>query len=324
MNRRYLAAKVGQAFVTILAILVINFALFRILPGDPVRTLLPRRVPIEAVEATRAKLGLDQPLVPNQFVTYLLATIQGEFGISFRDRIAVAEVVGQKIGPTVLLVGTAQILAIVLGLLIGIYAGWRRGRMFDRLSIGASLALYSAPVFWLGMLAIIGARTFVPGVFPVSGGVITPGASYPDLLAHVGDIAIHLALPASVLAVALIAQYALIMRSSLVEVLAEDYVTTARAKGLREGQVLRRHALPNALLPTVTVIAINLGFVLAGAITLEVVFNWPGLGALTLVAVEARDYPVLQGIFLLVGVSVVLANLAADLLYGLLDPRVRG
>ena len=153
--------------------------------------------------------------------------------------------------------------------------------------------------------------------------MLEAGATYANVLERLADLLAHLALPLATVALGLIGQYSIVMRSSIIETLSEDYVTTARAMGLREGRILRHHALPNALLPTVTLIAINLGYIVAGAITVEVVFNWPGLGTLAVEALDARDYPVLQGVFLLLSVSVVLANLVADLIYGLLDPRVR-
>jgi len=160
------------------------------------------------------------------------------------------------------------------------------------------------------------------GWFPVYG-MFTPGATYDSILDQTVDFLWHLALPLATVALGLIGQYSIVMRSSIVDTLGEDYVTTARAKGLHDRRVLRKHALPNAMLPMATLIAINLGFVIAGAITVEVVFNWPGLGTLTVQALETRDYPLLQGIFLLLSVSVVLANLVADLLYQFLDPRVK-
>jgi peptide/nickel transport system permease protein len=153
--------------------------------------------------------------------------------------------------------------------------------------------------------------------------MVTSGVTYATAFDQVTDIAHHLVLPVATVALGLIGQYAIVMRSSIIETMSEDYVMTARAKGLTDHRILRAHALPNAMLPTVTLIAINLGYVVAGAITVEVVFNWPGLGTLTVEALSARDYPVLQGVFLLLSVSVVLANLGADLLYGRLDPRVR-
>ena len=320
MSRGYLLAKLLHALVTLSAILILNFALFRILPGDPVRTLLPRGIPAEQVAATRARLGLDEPLFPNQFISYVSATATGDFGYSFQYRTPVTALLEQRIGPTVLLVGVASLLAVVIGILIGIAAGARAGGWFDSVTVGASLVLYALPVFWLGMIAIM---IFGPLGFPING-MATPGFAPPDAIAQISDIAAHLFMPALVLALALIGQYALMMRSALVDVMAEDYIETARAKGLREEQVVVRHAVPNALLPTVTLIGINLGFIFTGAITLENVFGWPGLGSLIVSSVASRDYPVLQGAFLLIAVTVVLANLAADLVYGLLDPRVRG
>jgi peptide/nickel transport system permease protein len=320
MSRGYLLGKLLHAFVTISAILVLNFALFRILPGDPVRTLLPRGIPAEQIAATRVNLGLDKPLFPDQFVSYATATLRGDFGFSFQYRVPVATLLGQRAGPTVLLVGSASVLAIVIGIVIGTIAGGRRGGWFDEVTVGTSLVLYALPVFWLGMIAIM---IFGPLGFPING-MQTPGFNPSDALAGIGDTAAHLFMPALVLAVGLIGQYALFMRSALVDVMTEDYIETARAKGLREEQVVVRHAVRNALLPTVTLIGINLGIIFAGAITLEDVFGWPGLGTLIVTSVGSRDYPVLQGAFLLIAVTVVGANLVADIVYGLLDPRVRG
>ncbi|HET8786253.1 MAG TPA: ABC transporter permease, partial [Candidatus Limnocylindrales bacterium] len=181
--------------------------------------------------------------------------------------------------------------------------------------------LYATPYFLLGMGLLILFATGL-GWFPTFG-MQTPGKQYTDIFDHLADLGAHLVLPLATVALGLIGQYAILMRSSILDTLTEDYVTTARAKGLTEGRVLRSHAIPNALLPTVSLVAINLGYVVAGAITLEVVFNWPGLGTLTVEALGARDYPVLQGIFLLLSVTVVVANLIADLAYGFLDPRVR-
>jgi peptide/nickel transport system permease protein len=178
------------------------------------------------------------------------------------------------------------------------------------------------PEFWLGIILLIYLATDTGlAIFP-TGGYLTPGAGYTGAH-HVADVANHLFLPALTLILALLGEYALIMRSSLLDVMNEDYVTTARAKGLREGLVLRRHVVPNALLPVVTLIALNLGFVVSGAITVETIFSWPGLGLLTYQALNANDYPVLQGVFLLASAAVIFANLCADLLYGYLDPRVR-
>ncbi|CAN5229187.1 ABC transporter permease [soil metagenome] len=320
--RRYLTAKVVQALFTLAFVLVFNFFLFRILPGNPAQILArQRRLPVEAVRELERDFGLKDPL-PQQFVNYAGDTLRGNFGISFKFRRPVGEVIQGRIWPTVLLVGVATIGSTVIGLLIGIYGAWRRGSGFDMGSLGFSLVTYAMPEFWLGMiLLILFASTSGLELFPL-GNIRTPGGPASGV-AHLLDVGRHLFLPALTLILALLGEYALIMRSSLLDVMGDDYIVTARAKGLREAQVLRRHAVPNALLPTVTLVALNLGFVVSGAITVETVFSWPGLGLLTVEALQAPDYPLLQGLFLLFSVAVIVANLIADLIYGYLDPRVR-
>jgi peptide/nickel transport system permease protein len=320
----YLARRLASAFFTIALIVVVNFILFRALPGSPERVILrgtPNVTPAQ-LEAARERWGLNDPVFPDQFVAFIGATVQGDLGYSFVARgQTVGDVLGQRIWPTVILFGLGEIVAIVLGLALGAYSGWRRGGPVDVVGNGVSLILYSTPYFLLGMVLLL---VFATGLrwFPTFG-MLTAGATYPDIAARAIDFLAHLALPLATVALGLVGQYAIVMRSSIVETLSDDYVTTARGMGLREGRILRHHALPNAMLPTVSLIAINLGYVVAGAITVEVVFNWPGLGTLAVEALTARDYPVLQGVFLLLSVSVVLANLVADLVYGLLDPRVR-
>jgi len=321
MGGRYLARRVLQAILTITFIILLNFLLFRMMPGSPER-VLARNLP----EAARAQLlvrwGLDKPLIPDQLVAYVSATLQGDLGESYKFRgRSVVDVLGERIWPTLILFGLGEVFAIILGLGLGAYSGWRRGGAVDYVGNGVSLILYSMPYFVIGMALLIVFSTSL-GWFPTSG-MYTIGASYSGLEQQLADFLAHLALPLTTVAIGLIGQYSILMRSSIIDTLTEDYVTTARAKGLTEGRILRSHALPNALLPAVTLVAINLGYVIAGAITVEVVFNWPGIGTLTVIALSARDYPVLQGIFLLLSVSVVLANLVADILYGALDPRVR-
>jgi peptide/nickel transport system permease protein len=324
MRGGYLARRLASAFFTIVLIAVINFLLFRAMPGSPERVILrgtPNVTP-EILQAARERWGLDKPVFPDQFVAYISATAQGDLGFSFiaRGR-TVVDVLGQRIWPTVILFGLGEIVAIVLGLALGAYTGWRRGGPVDYVGNGVSLILYSTPYFLLGMAFLLIFATTLRW-FPTFG-MITAGAHFASIWDRALDFLAHLTLPLATVALGLVGQYAIVMRSSIVETLSEDYVTTARAMGLTEGRILRHHALPNALLPTVSLIAINLGYVVAGAITVEVVFNWPGLGTLVVEALTARDYPVLQGTFLLLGVSVVLANLVADLIYGALDPRVR-
>ncbi len=324
MAAGYLTRRLVSAGVTILLIVLLNFVLVRMMPGSPERVLLGRLpgVTAELIRDTRESWGLDKPLFPDQFVAYVSSTARGDLGFSFaEDGRPVTEVLEQRLWPTLLLFGLGEAIAIFLGLALGAYSGWKRGGLVDHVGNGISLVLYATPYFLLGMGLLIVFATLL-GWFPTFG-MVTSGREYSDIFEQLGDIGSHLALPLATVALGLVGQYAILMRSSIVDTLTEDYVTTARAKGLPEGQVLRSHALPNALLPTVSLVAINLGYVVAGAITVEVVFNWPGLGTLTVEALSARDYPVLQGIFLLLSVAVVLANLAADLVYGLLDPRVR-
>ena len=323
MGSGFVARRVGQALVTIVLIVLLNFVLFRAMPGSPDRVLArnPNVTPA-AIEATRERWGLNKPLIPDQLVAYIESTISGDFGFSFVEKgRPVTEVIGTRLGPTLLLFGLGEVIAIVIGLGIGAYAGWRRGGAVDFVGNGVSLILYSMPYFLLGMILLLVFSSTLH-IFP-SFGMLTAGRRYESFVAQLLDVGGHLVLPLTTVSLGLIGQYSILMRSAVIDTLAEDYATTARAKGLKGGRILRHHLLPNALLPAVTLIAINLGYVVAGAITVEYVFNWPGLGRLTVSALDSRDYPILQGIFLLLGVSVVLANLAADLLYSVLDPRVR-
>ena len=322
MGGRYVLSKVGQAIFTIVLLVILNFVLFRMMPGSPERVLgrNPNVTP-GAIAATRERWGLDKPVIPDQLVAYLAATAQGDLGFSFVYRgLPVVDVLADRIWPTVTF-GLGETIAIVLGVGLGAYTGWRRGGLVDHVGNGASLVLYATPYFLIGMTLLL---VFAVGLgwFPTYG-MSDVGATYDGFTDQLADFLSHLALPLATVALGLIGQYAIVMRSSIVETLGEEYITTARAKGIPDRNILRRHAMPNAMLPMATLIAINLGYVVAGAITVEVVFNWPGLGTLTVDALAARDYPVLQGIFLILSVSVVAANLVADLGYQFLDPRVK-
>lgn len=323
MSGRYLGRRLLQALVTIAAIVLLNFVLFRLMPGSPDRILFrnPNLSP-EVVAAVRARWGLDKPLFPDQLVAYVSSTLQGDLGYSFKFRgQAVTDVIADKIGPTVLLVGLGELVSAIIGIGVGAYAGWKRGGLADRVGSAISLILYSMPYFVIGMPLII---IFAAGLgwFPTSG-MQTVGGGDRSFLDTAADIGSHLALPLTTVALGLIGQYSILMRSAIIETRNEDYIVTARAKGLPDSRIMWSHAFRNAVLPMITLVAINLGYVVAGAITAEIVFSWPGLGTLTITALEARDYPVLQGIFLLLAISIVVANLIADVLYGLFDPRVR-
>ncbi|HEX5562323.1 MAG TPA: ABC transporter permease [Nocardioidaceae bacterium] len=321
---RYLAGKILGAVASLFFVLVVNFFLFRVLPGDPARTLGRGRFSSAAQLAEfRHTYGLDESL-PRQFVTFLHNTFTGQLGISLRYRVPVGDLIWERLWPTVMLVGTSTILATLIGVYIGMLGAWNRGGPFDRVSTGVTLTLYSMPEWWLGLLLIAGLAVGIgplPGLFP-TGGLHSTDVD-PSSLKGVLDTAWHLTLPVITLTLAYLADYSLVMRSSLLDELGEDYLLTARAKGLRDIAVRRHHAVRNALLPTTTITAINIGFVVSGAITIETVFSIPGLGLLSSEALSIPDYWVLQGAFLVASGAVIVANLGANLLYGLLDPRVR-
>lgn len=327
----YLAAKVGWALLTLALVITFNFVLFRILPGDPARSIAhdPRISP-ETVAALTARFGLDKPLFVNpdggnwldsQYFAYLGRLAAGDLGVSyaFRDR-AVVDMLGVGMVNTLWLILPANVLAIVVGTIAGLIAAWRRGTTIDAGALAIGLILWAVPTFFMGIILLfLGAAWFdLP-----TAGKQTIGAEYASFWDAAVDLGRHLLMPTLTFTLVLLGEYLLIMRSSVIEVFSEDYILTAKAKGLSTFRIIRDHALRNAMLPMVTLIAINLGFIVSGAIQIESVFSWPGLGQLTVNAVRERDYPVLQGAFLLLAVAVVLANLAAELLYGWLDPRVR-
>ncbi|QUH01713.1 ABC transporter permease [Saccharopolyspora erythraea] len=321
---RYLAGKFGGGLLSLFLVAVLGFFLFRVMPGDPARTMT-RGAPVseEQLVALRARFGLDQPLW-KQFLDFLGNLLRGDLGTSYTYSRPVGDLILERLGPTLLLVGTSTVLAVVLGLWIGTRAAWRHGSAFDKGSTSVALTLWSVPTFWLGLIVLmvfgVGAGP-IPGLFPV-GGISSPDV--PDgLVPQVLDVAHHLVLPSLTMVAVVYAQYLMIMRSSLLEEMGADYLTTARAKGLREDLVRRRHAVPNALLPTVTLIFLHLGLVVAGAITVETVFSWPGLGLLTFEALRVPDLPLLQGVFIVLAGSVIVMNVLADVLYRVLDPRVR-
>ena len=320
MTARFVVGKVLGALGTLAFVLVFNFFLFRIVESDPVATLFRGRnlTDSQREELTR-QFGLDGTKL-EQFWRYLEQTAQLNFGRSYATNQPVIDEIWAAAPQTIALVGTATVLAMVLGLLMGISAGWRRGTNQDRVLTTTSIVTWSTPEFWLGMIFL----TFFAvrlGLFP-TGGISDPSASDSGL-GKLLDQAWHMVLPCLTLTIAYLGEYALIMRSSIIDVSREDYLTLARAKGLRDSQVRDRHAVRNALLPSTALIAISFGFILSGAITVETVYSWPGLGLLTTESLRGPDLPMLQGLFLLFSLAVIVFNLAADLLYPYLDPRVR-
>jgi peptide/nickel transport system permease protein len=322
MSKRRLLKKIVYACITIFFVLVFNYFLFRILPGDVV-SMLSRSANAtpQMIENIRATYGLDLPWY-EQFGIYLKDLFSGNLGTSFIYKKPVVEVIGGKILPTIILLGVGEIIAIVVGILFGVISAWKRGKAVDTSLLTTSLLLYSMPVFWFGLiLVLIFSATL--HLLP-TGGMITPGGLFSDSWAKVADYMRHMVMPVICMSLGMVGEYAITVRSTMIDVLQEDYITTAKAKGFDESYVLRKHALPNAMLPMITIIAINLSLIVGGAIQIETVFSWPGLGNLMYTALNNRDYPLLQGLFLIVTVSVIIANVLADLLYGLVDPRVKG
>jgi peptide/nickel transport system permease protein len=316
---RFVARKVVASVATLALVVAFNFFLFRVVESDPVANLFRgRNLTQEQRQELRQQFGLDGSKA-EQFGRYLLQTAQLNLGRSYTSNEPVSSEIARRTWATVALVGISAVLSAVLGVLIGIAAAWKRGSATDYLSTSFTMGTYSMPDFWLGMLLL---STFAVslGWFPV-GGITDPGTT--GGVATLLDQAQHMVLPALTLTIAYLGEYALVMRSSLLDTMREDYVLLARAKGLRDALVRNRHAVPNALLPVVTLIAINFGFVLSGAIAVETIFSWPGLGLATFEALNGPDLPMLQGLFLVFSAAVILFNLLADLLYAYLDPRVR-
>jgi peptide/nickel transport system permease protein len=307
---------VGLAMLVALSLLI--FILLRLTPGDPIDAYINPNVAMsqEEMAAERARLGLDRPL-PVQYLAWLASAVRGDLGFSLqRNGETVLGLIGERIGPTLLLMGAGLLIAIVAGIATGIIGAVRRNSALDLgLSVTAFFGI-SSPAF---LTALVGLYVFsVMLRWAPSGGMLTPGAPF-----SIADLVSHLILPALLLSIghtALIMRY---MRSSLLEVLNQDYVRTARAKGVTEFWVIVKHAVRNALLPVVTLIGSTIGIAVGGAIFLESVFNWPGMGLLLVNAVETRDYPVIMGATLIVGACVILVNLITDIVYAAVDPRIQ-
>ncbi len=316
---RYVARRLLAGVPLIVGVLAIAFGLIHLAPGDPIQALAGDGGDAAYYAAMRARYGLDRP-VPEQFGRYALAILRGDLGYSFSYGQPVSRVILDRLPATLLLTGTALVLATALGIGLGVLTALRPHGALDHTVAVVTLTAYAMPVFWLGQLLVLLFAVRL-GLLPVQG-MISVREGYTGGR-HLLDVARHLALPALTLALPQVALNARLMRTSLREALAEEYIATARAKGLAERAVIWRHALRNALLPVVTALGGHLGVLLTGAALTETVFAWPGLGRLLLDAALKRDYPLLMAIFLLVSVVVVAANLLTDILYTALDPRVR-
>ena len=320
MSARFVTGKVLGSLATLFFVICFNFFLFRIVESDPVANLFRGRNLTQSQRAELTKqFGLDKS-TGAQFVDYLQQTAQLNLGRSYATNQPVWDEIKRDAGPTIALVGVSAILSAVIGVMLGIAAAWRRRTKTDYAVTGTTMTFYSMPDFWLGMILLTIFAVSL-GWLPV-GGIVDP-ASTATGLPKLIDQAEHMILPAVTLTLAYLGEYAIVMRSSLLDTMREDYLVLARAKGLRDAFVRRRHAVPNAILPVVALGAINFGFVLSGSIAVEAIFSWPGLGLASFEALKGPDLPMLQGLFLVFSASVIFFNLLADLLYGYLDPRVR-
>ncbi len=317
----YVVKRTVFALMTVFVAVTLNFVLFRAAPGDATSSLRScRNCTPEFREALHRELGLDKPKL-EQYGIYLKDLAQGDLGLSFVTRQPVWNELEKPILNTLPMVGLGYLIAMVLGVVVGVVAAWRRGTFLDWGGVSTSLFFYSMPQQWFGLMLLI----VFAGTLPASG-VADPFIEFtdPSWATVVLDRLEHMILPSATLGLVLFGQYALIVRSSMLEALGEDYVMTARAKGLSSFAIVRKHALRTSLLPIVTLAAITLGFVIGGDILVEAVFSYPGIGLATYEAVFDRDYPVLQGAFLLLTLSVIAANFIADLLYFKFDPRITG
>jgi peptide/nickel transport system permease protein len=316
----WLARRIAVSVLLVFLLMSAVFFIVRLAPGDPLDQVVEEEFGAEGRDHLRRQLGLDEPLY-RQYFGWLAASAQGEFGTSLRQQRPVGTIIGEALPATLLLTVTAYALHLLLALGAALISADRRRRTLDQGVQGIGLVLYSLPAFWLGLMLILLLSRQL-GWFP-AGGMHAPDAGYLGGWARFTDLLHHLALPVATLALGSFVGTARYLRSSLAEVLGQDYILAARARGLSAGRVLFNHALRNALLPVITLLGLSLPFLLGGAVVVEVVFGWPGLGRVAIEAIWARDYPVIMGTTLVSALTVVAGSLLADVLYHWADPRVR-
>lgn len=317
----YVVKRLAFALMTVFVAITINFLLFRALPGNAVADLAraPHASPQLRAELTH-EFGLDQPMW-KQYVLYLDQLVfHANLGISFADSQPVMGQLAEKLKNTIPMVFVGTFIAIAIGIVTGFLSAWRRSGVVDQVSTNTAIVFYALPTQFIGMMLIF----LFARVLPTAGmrNEVNNFFSQGNTWSSVKDIAVHMVLPAITLALTLFGEYTLVVRSSMLETLGEDYVLTARAKGLPQRRIVVSHALRNAMLPIATLVALSLGFIVAGQILVEIIFSWPGIGQAIYAAVSTRDYPMLQGAFLILTVAVVFFNFVADLIYFKLDPRI--
>ena len=309
---RYLIRRLIQTVPVLFGVSLLAFAIMHVVPGDPVRLIAGPDAPESVVQRVRTELGLERPLYV-QYWSFLTRAVQGDLGRSLRSRAPVVDEIMRRFPATLELTTVSMLMAVAVGLPLGLIAAVRRSTWIDYLSMATSLSSLSMPIFWVAIVAIW-LFSLQLGWLPVSGraGPVWEWDGFR-----------HILLPAATLATTSIAIISRLTRSGMLDVLGREYVTTARAKGVSPVSVVGKHALKNALIPVVTVVGLQYGFLLGGAVVTETIFAWPGVGRLAMQAILQRDYPVVQGCVLLVALAFVLVNLLVDVLYGWLDPRIR-
>jgi len=323
--RTYILKRIVYSIILLYFVITVNFIIFMMMPGSPV-TILASSIKLKdpnIIQSVSELYGLDRP-IHERYIKYVINMLTGQFGYSYYTQRPIAEEIGLRLQNTLVLVIPPEIFALIIGIVLGAIAAHKRGGLLDSVSVVTSLAVYSLPVFWIGMMLLL--------VFAYSLHWFPSGYSIPDywrflppqtIWEDLGTRLHHLALPWLTLFLLSYGGWLLLARATILECITEDYVLTARAKGLKERTVLFKHTLKNALLPIITDIAIVFGFMLGGAIITEQIFKYPGLGWWIWTAIQELDYPALQAIFLVIAVCVIIANLIADILYGVVDPRVK-
>lgn len=318
--KRYLGKRVLTGILTVFIVMILNFFIMHLAPGDPIKIIAGMERPNELqMEALRVRYGLDQPLLV-QLGQYVGNLLKGDFGTSYTYNQPVAQLILGTMGSSMLLAFTSCVVAFAIGTLLGLYAARHKGRWIDNALSYVSYLFDSMPPFWLGLVAILVFASTLH-ILPTSGMVDLRNPQQG--IGYVLDVLTHLILPCGTMTLIQIPQYLRLTRSSVVQVMEEDYITTFRAAGMAEGHIFRKYVLKNAILPTLTVFGISLAYVISGAALVEIVFAWPGTGRLMLNAINRRDYPLLMGIYLMISISVAMVTMIVDIVYAWLDPRIR-
>lgn len=322
-KRRYIVSRLIQIIIVFLLMITVVFLMFRLLPGDPTAVYInTTELSLEVQKALTKQFGLDKSLF-EQYLHFIKNLFQGNLGISFHYGVPVVEIIAERFWNTIILMGVGIGIAYIMGIIIGALSAWKRGSKFEMVIILITLSARSAPQFLIGILLIM-FFSMTLGFFPL-GGIREVGVEierlYQKYLSI--DFLYHLILPALTIGIYFMGTPFVIMRSSMLEVLNEDYIEIAQAKGLKPGQVIFKHAMRNSLLPVISMLTVMVSFIIGGQVMVETVFRWPGIGKEIVTAVNYRDYPVAQGIFMMMGVVILFMNLIIDILYTYLDPRVK-